>query len=120
MDGVAETQSLIDRYNEVLAMWGDPDADLEKVGAMQAELEDQIQSSNAWDLERQVEIAMEALRVPPGDVRCDSFRGERRVVVSALISSPDLLLLDEPTNHLMLNQLRGWSVFRTMTGRWCR
>ena len=67
MDGVAETQSLIDRYNEVLAMWGDPDADLEQVGAMQAELEDQIQSSNAWDLERQVEIAMEALRVPPGD-----------------------------------------------------
>ena len=103
MDGVAETQALIDRYNEVLAMWGDSDADLDQVGAMQAELEDQIESTNAWDLERQVEIAMDALRVPAADVSVATLSGgeRRRVALCSLLSShPDLLLLDEPTNHL--------------------
>ncbi|MED5361482.1 MAG: energy-dependent translational throttle protein EttA [Actinomycetota bacterium] len=103
MDGVTETRALIDRYNEVLAMWADPDADLEQVGAMQAELEDQIQSSNAWDLERQVEIAMEALRVPAGDSPVSILSGgERRRVALCrlLLAHPDLLLLYEPTNHL--------------------
>jgi sulfate-transporting ATPase len=103
MDGVAEVQGYIDQYNEVMAMWADPDADYDKVGALQAELEDKIAATDAWSLERNVEIAMDALRCPPDDADVTTLSGgeKRRVALCRLLlSHPDLLLLDEPTNHL--------------------
>jgi len=103
MDGVHEVQGLLDQYNGVMAKWSDPDADYEAIGAEQAMLEDRIAASDAWNLERNVDIAMDALRCPPDDADVTTLSGgeKRRVALCRLLlRHPDLLLLDEPSNHL--------------------
>ena len=103
MDGVAEVQGLIDQYNAVMARWSEPDADYEAIGTEQAVLEDRIAAADAWNLERNVDIAMDALRCPPDDADVTTLSGgeKRRVALCRLLlRHPDLLLLDEPTNHL--------------------
>ncbi|MBL89940.1 MAG: energy-dependent translational throttle protein EttA [Actinobacteria bacterium] len=103
MDGIGEAASLLSRYEEILSSWSDPDADFEKLGEQQAEIERLIESAGAWDLQRTIEIAMDALRLPDGETDVNVLSGGecRRVALcKLLLSKPDLLLLDEPTNHL--------------------
>jgi energy-dependent translational throttle protein EttA len=110
MDGVAPVQALLDDYHQTLAGWSDPEADYEALGERQASLERRIEAAGAWELDRKVAIAMDALRVPPGDADVSTLSGgERRRVALCrlLLSHPDLLLLDEPTNHLDAESV-GW------------
>jgi sulfate-transporting ATPase len=103
MQGAAATKALLDRFDEVSAKFADPDADMDALMAEQAELQEQIDAVNGWELQRTLEIAMDALRCPPGEQDVTTLSGgERRRVALCrlLLQQPDLLLLDEPTNHL--------------------
>lgn len=97
MEGVAAQKAMVDRYNEVAMNYSDETAE------EMAELQDKIDAANLWDLDSQVEMAMDALRCPPGDADISKLSGgeKRRVALTKLLlDKPDLLLLDEPTNHL--------------------
>jgi len=105
MEAVAETKGLLDRFEEVSAKFAEvtDDDEMNKLIEEQADLQEKIEAANAWDLQRTVEIAMDALRCPPGDADVTKLSGgERRRVALCrlLLSRPDMLLLDEPTNHL--------------------
>src|SRR5262247_882987 len=105
LEGVAETRALLTRFDEINARLSEPlDADeMEKVLEEQARVQDAIEAANGWDLDRTVEVAMDALRVPPGDADIATLSGGevRRVALCRLLlQKPDMLLLDEPTNHL--------------------
>jgi ATP-binding cassette ChvD family protein len=104
-EGVSDIKALLDRYDELNMKLGEdlPPAEMDKVMEEQGRLQDRIDATNAWDIDSQLELAMDALRCPPADADVTTLSGgERRRVALCrlLLKSPDLLLLDEPTNHL--------------------
>ncbi len=102
-DGVAEIKAILKRFDEVNNAFAEPDADFDKLLAEQAELQEKIDAAGAWELERTLEIAADALRLPDWDADINKLSGgeKRRVALCRLLlSKPDMLLLDEPTNHL--------------------
>jgi ATP-binding cassette ChvD family protein len=102
-EGVGPIKAKLDRFNEISAAMADPDADFDSLLAEMGTLQEEIDAANAWDLDAQLEQAMDALRTPPGDAAIAPLSGgeKRRVALTKLLlSKPDLLLLDEPTNHL--------------------
>ncbi|HYT65527.1 MAG TPA: energy-dependent translational throttle protein EttA [Vicinamibacterales bacterium] len=104
-EGVAEIKALLTRYDEINATFGEEMSpeEMDKILEEQAKVQDKIEAANAWDLDSRLELAMDALRLPPGDADVKTLSGgERRRVALCrlLLKSPDLLLLDEPTNHL--------------------
>jgi ATP-binding cassette ChvD family protein len=102
-EGVAESTAILDRFNAISEEMANPDADYDKLLAEMGVLQEQLDHRNAWDLDSQLEQAMDALRCPPGDAPVTNLSGgERRRVAlcKLLLQAPDLLLLDEPTNHL--------------------
>jgi ATP-binding cassette ChvD family protein len=102
-DGARETADMVERFNQIGMLMGEPDADFEALGAEMGELQEKIDAVDGWTLDNQLEIAMEALRCPPGDSGVESLSGgeKRRVALTRLlIQKPSILLLDEPTNHL--------------------
>ena len=102
-EGVGKIKAIVDRFNQVNDAFAEPDADFDKLLAEQADLQEKIEAAGAWELERTLEIAADALRLPPWDADVTKLSGgeQRRVALCRLLlSKPDMLLLDEPTNHL--------------------
>ncbi len=102
-EGARETADLVDRFNEVSALMAEPDADFDALGEEMSQLQEKIDAVDGWTLDNQLEIAMEALRCPPGDWSVENLSGgeKRRIALTRLlIQKPSILLLDEPTNHL--------------------
>jgi sulfate-transporting ATPase len=102
-EAVADIKAVLDRFNEVNNAFADPDADFDSLLAEQAELQEKIEAAGAWELDRKLEIAADALRLPDWDADVTKLSGgeKRRVALCRLLlSNPDMLLLDEPTNHL--------------------